>query len=67
MDKVKEDSTENEPESTAIPLLAPADGVPKIIADEASFESALRDLAKGSGPFAVDAERASGFKFSARA
>ena len=67
MDNVKEDSAENEPVITAIPLLAPADGVPKIVADEASFESALRDLAKGSGPFAVDAERASGFKFSARA
>jgi ribonuclease D len=67
MDNVKEDSAKNEPVITAIPLLAPADGVPKIIADEASFENALRDLAEGSGPFAVDAERASGLKFSARA
>ena len=67
MDNVKEDSPDNEPVITAIPLLVPAEGVPKIIADEASFESALRDLVKGSGPFAVDAERASGFKFSARA
>ena len=67
MDNVKEDSPDNEPVITAIPLLVPAEGVPKIIADEASFESALRDLVKGSGPFAVDAERASGFKFSTRA
>ena len=67
MEKIKEDSPENEPVITAIPLLAPAEGVPKIIADEKTFENALRDLAKGSGPFAVDAERASGFKFSARA
>ena len=67
MDNVKEDNAENEPAITAIPLLAPADGVPKIIADEASFESAICELAEGSGPFAVDAERASGFKFSARA
>jgi ribonuclease D len=67
MDNVKEDYPENEPVISAIPLLAPADGVPIVIADEATFESALRELAQGSGPFAVDAERASGFKFSARA
>ena len=36
MDNVKEDNAENEPAITAIPLLAPADGVPKIIADEAN-------------------------------
>ena len=52
---------------TAIPLLAPADGVPEVINNDSLFESALAELAKGSGPFAVDAERASGFKFSARA
>ncbi|MSY14269.1 MAG: ribonuclease D [Actinobacteria bacterium] len=52
---------------TAIPLLAPAAGVPQIIADIPSFEAALKELALGTGPFAVDAERASGFKFSARA
>jgi hypothetical protein len=46
MDNVKEDSHDNEPVITAIPLLAPAEGVPKIIGDEASFENALRDLAK---------------------
>ena len=67
MDNVKEDFPENEPVISAIPLLAPADGVPIVIADEPTFESALRELAQGSGPFAVDAERASGFKFSARA
>jgi len=52
---------------TAIPLLAPADGVPEVINNDSLFESALAELAKGYGPFAVDAERASGFKFSARA
>ena len=53
--------------STAVPLLAPANGVPPVIDTEALFEKALIELASGSGPFAVDAERASGFKFSARA
>jgi ribonuclease D len=58
---------EAEPAPTAIPLLAPAEGVPIIINNDSLFEKALADLAQGTGPFAVDAERASGFKFSARA
>jgi ribonuclease D len=53
--------------TTATPLLVPAAGTPPVIADEESFKSALNDLAKGAGPFAVDAERASGYKYSARA
>lgn len=52
---------------TAIALLAPQNGVPQIVDSESLFERALAELAQGSGPFAVDAERASGFKFSARA
>jgi ribonuclease D len=53
--------------STATPLLAPAAGTPDVIDSEATFKSALSDLAKGTGPFAVDAERASGYKYSSRA
>lgn len=51
----------------ATPLLAPAAGTPEVIANEEAFRSALVDLALGTGPFAVDAERASGYKYSARA
>lgn len=54
-------------EVTATPLLTPAGGTPAVIDDEISFKSALEQLARGSGPFAVDAERASGFRYSARA
>jgi len=53
--------------NTATPLLVPAGGTPPVIADEESFKTALAELAKGAGPFAVDAERASGYKYSARA
>ena len=53
--------------SIAAPLLAPAAGTPDVIDSEAAFKSALSDLAKGTGPFAVDAERASGYKYSSRA
>jgi ribonuclease D len=67
MEKVEENSPNDEPVITAVPLLAPAEGVPIVISDESAFESALAQLQLGEGPFAVDAERASGFKYSARA
>ena len=54
-------------EIVAVPLLQPSAGTPEIIATEEAFEQALEQLAQGSGPFAVDAERASGFRYSARA
>jgi len=54
-------------EIVAVPLLEPAKGTPGVIDTESAFESALKELAQGSGPFAVDAERASGFRYSARA
>jgi ribonuclease D len=54
-------------EIVAIPLLQPSAGTPEIIDSEESFREAIEQLSKGSGPFAVDAERASGFRYSARA
>ncbi|MFM2154182.1 MAG: hypothetical protein RL382_83 [Actinomycetota bacterium] len=54
-------------EKVAIPLLQPSAGTPEIIDTEESFRESIEQLSKGSGPFAVDAERASGFRYSARA
>jgi ribonuclease D len=54
-------------EIVAIPLLQPSAGTPEIIDTDEAFRAALDQLAQGSGPFAVDAERASGFRYSARA
>jgi ribonuclease D len=54
-------------ENVAIPLLQPIAGTPEIIDTEESFREAIEQLSKGSGPFAVDTERASGFRYSARA
>ncbi|OBK39960.1 3'-5' exonuclease [Mycobacterium sp. 1245111.1] len=54
-----------EPEVT--PLLAPADGVPALSTSPAEIAAAAELLASGSGAFAVDAERASGFRYSNRA
>jgi ribonuclease D len=54
-------------EIQVVPLLQPAEGTPSVIETESRFEEALAQLAQGNGPFAVDAERASGFRYSARA
>ena len=54
-------------ENLPVPLLQPAQGTPPVIDTEAKFLDALDQLSQGHGPFAVDAERASGFRYSARA
>ena len=54
-----------EPEAT--PLVAPADGVPPVSVTAYEIREAANLLASGHGPFAVDAERASGFRYSNRA
>lgn len=49
------------------PLLSPRAGTPEISADESSFEKVIKSLLAGSGPIAIDAERASGYRYSQRA
>src|SRR5438270_2614091 len=49
------------------PLLYPADGVPDLSTSTDEIKAAATLLASGHGPFAVDAERASGFRYSNRA
>ena len=55
------------PEPEATPLLAPRDGVPEVSVSRYEIAAAADLLASGTGPFAVDAERASGFRYSNRA
>lgn len=55
----------DQPEPT--PLEHPAEGVPEVSVSTAQIGAAARLLAGGHGPFAVDAERASGFRYSNRA
>lgn len=55
------------PEIAAIPLLRPAEGVPAVSVSAEEIARAADMLAAGSGAFAVDAERASGFRYSNRA
>jgi ribonuclease D len=54
-----------EPDHT--PLLHPADGMPDLSVTVGQIEAAAALLNSGHGPFAVDAERASGFRYSNRA
>lgn len=51
----------------ATPLLIPSAGLPPLIDTDEELARAITDLKSGTGPFAVDAERASGYKYSARA
>ena len=57
----------SEAEVAPTPLLAPAGGVPKIIESAEELEKAITRIGKLTGPIAVDAERASGYRYSARA
>lgn len=50
-----------------VPLLAPVAGVPPVLDTAEEVVVAAAELASGTGPLAVDAERASGFRYSARA
>lgn len=59
--------TQESEEPAATPLLAPREGVPSVSASRTEIAAAADLLASGSGPFAIDAERASGFRYSNRA
>ena len=43
-------------------LTAPYEGLPDLIATPEQFEEMLNQLSQGTGPYAVDAERASGYR-----
>jgi ribonuclease D len=51
----------------AVPLLAPRDGLPRVIDSPSALAGYAAALAGGSGPVAVDAERASGYRYGQRA
>ena len=52
---------------TAILLTAPRDGTPTPVTTLAELEAVARRFASGHGPVAVDAERASGYRYTHRA
>jgi ribonuclease D len=53
--------------SSATPLIEPREGVPEVVSDQRALEDITALLAAGDGPVAVDAERASGYRYGHRA
>ncbi|MFD3757636.1 ribonuclease D [Streptomyces sp. NPDC058622] len=50
-----------------IPLLEPREGIPPVVADAEALARVVAAFAAGTGPVAVDAERASGYRYGQRA
>lgn len=49
------------------PLITPREGTPPLLATPEEISAAVEQLAAGRGPFAIDTERASGFRYDDRA
>lgn len=64
-DSTEPDSTE--PEAAPAPLLELRDGLPDIVETDEGLAEACAALAAATGPVAIDAERASGYRYSNRA
>ncbi|MGL4173491.1 MAG: ribonuclease D [Actinomycetota bacterium] len=50
-------------EIDVVPLLEPRDGVPAVVDEALGLARACEALSQGTGPVAVDAERASGYRY----
>ena len=66
------DTVDTEPDEPApavepAELLTLADGLPEVTETEEGLAEVCRQLAAGTGPVAIDAERASGYRYSNRA
>lgn len=57
----------SEQETILRALAVPEQGTPELITTEDHFAEAIGELKSGHGPIAIDAERASGFRYSSRA
>lgn len=61
-------STATEEEPPVYPVLeAPAEGVPDVVDTPQALDAARAALRSGSGPLAIDTERAQGYRYSAKA
>jgi ribonuclease D len=56
-----------EPLAAAVPLLVPSGGVPEPVRTPAALAALVELFGAGHGPVALDAERASGYRYSQRA
>jgi ribonuclease D len=60
-------ATDEEPAAPPSPLLELRDGLPPLTETPPALADACRALAAATGPVAIDAERASGYRYSSRA
>jgi ribonuclease D len=59
--------TTPEAETPKVPLLELREGLPRVADTESALREVVEAIRSGTGPVAVDAERASGYRYSARA
>jgi len=62
-DAPADDTPADDEGPAAIPLLAPRDGLPPVVETSTALVAYAEALAAGTGPVAVDAERASGYRY----
>ena len=60
-------AAEEKIDGVPVALRAPRDGVPPVVADAAGLRGVIAAFQDGTGPVAVDAERASGYRYGQRA
>ena len=60
------DETDSETPDPVV-LTQPRDGVPDVVSDDETLDEVIKRFSRGTGPVAVDAERASGFRYQPRA
>ncbi len=65
-DRTNSDATDSDVD-LPVPLLVPRDGEIRPVVDQVELADWARRLGLGSGPVALDAERASGFRYGSRA
>ncbi|QWC84929.1 HRDC domain-containing protein [Nocardioidaceae bacterium] len=56
-----------QPEQPEVPLLTLRDGLPAVVDTPEAYAETVAAIAAGTGPVAIDAERASGYRYSQRA
>ncbi len=61
------EAIDTEPEAPPAPLLTLRDGLPEVVETDERLLEACAALAAATGPVAIDAERASGYRYSNRA
>ena len=61
------ENPEDDQELESVPVTRPRDGLGHVIETDEALTKAIMSLESGTGPVAIDAERASGFRYSQRA